>query len=135
MIEAQVLEKDQDPSLGHYLQEWLAHARGRVRATTYTGYEYLIRVHAVPALGEVPLSELSPLHFQRLSCDEGVGGSVLSTWALLGIWLIPAGQRVLGTPHRPTVSMKLGDSITPSTIRDRSCQQRGSLPPHPRSRS
>ena len=42
------------------------HARGRVRATTYTGYEYLIRVHAVPALGDVPLSELSPLHFQRL---------------------------------------------------------------------
>src|SRR5438128_11278047 len=66
MVEAQVLGEDQDPSLDHYLHEWLAHARGRVRATTYTGYEYLIRVHAVPALGEVPLSELSPLHFQRL---------------------------------------------------------------------
>ena len=66
MIEAEVLDRDQDPSLGHYLHEWLSHARGRVRATTYTGYEYLIRVHAVPALGEVRLSELSPLHFQRL---------------------------------------------------------------------
>src|SRR2546427_11935252 len=66
MIEAQVLGEDQDPSLDRYLHEWLAHARGRVRATTYTGYEYLIRVHAVPALGEVRLSELSPLHFQRL---------------------------------------------------------------------
>ena len=66
MIEAQVLGEDQDPSLDRYLHEWLAHARGRVRATTYTGYEYLIRVHAVPALGDVPLSELSPLHFQRL---------------------------------------------------------------------
>src|SRR5712691_540857 len=66
MIEAQVLGEDQDLSLDRYLKEWLAHARGRVRATTYTGYEYLIRVHAVPALGEVPLSELSPLHFQRL---------------------------------------------------------------------
>jgi hypothetical protein len=43
MIEAQVLERDQDSSLGHYLKEWLAHARGRVRATTYAGYEYLIR--------------------------------------------------------------------------------------------
>jgi len=66
MIEAPVLGKDQDTSLGHYLQEWLAHARGRVRATTYAGYEYLIRCYAVPALGEVPLSELSPLHLQRL---------------------------------------------------------------------
>ena len=60
MIEAAVLGKDQDSSLGHYLKEWLAHARGRVRATTYAGYEYLIRCHAVPALGEVPLTELSP---------------------------------------------------------------------------
>ncbi len=66
MIEALVLGEDQDPSLDRYLQEWLAHTRGRVRATTYAGYEYLIRIHAVPALGEVPLSELSPLHFQRL---------------------------------------------------------------------
>src|SRR2546427_6814859 len=66
MIEAQVLGEDQDPSLDRYLHEWLAHARGRVRATTYTGYEYLIRVHAVPALGEVRLSELSPLHIQHL---------------------------------------------------------------------
>src|SRR6266699_4877540 len=66
MIEAQVLGEDQDPSLDHYLHEWLSHARGRVRVTTYSGYEYLIRVHAVPALGDVRLSELSPLHFQRL---------------------------------------------------------------------
>src|SRR5438093_6164487 len=66
MIEARVLVKDQDLSLGLYLKEWLAHVRGRVRATTYQGYEYLIRIHAAPALGEVSLSELSPLHFQRL---------------------------------------------------------------------
>src|SRR2546422_8356328 len=66
MIEAQVLGKDQDSSLGHYLKEWLAHTRGRVRASTYRGYESLIRCYALPALGEVPLLELSPLHLQRL---------------------------------------------------------------------
>ena len=66
MIEAAVLGKDQDPPLGYYLQQWLAHARGRVRATTYQGYESLIRCYALPALGEVPVSELSPLHLQRL---------------------------------------------------------------------
>jgi len=44
MIEARVLVKDQDRSLDHYLKEWLAHVRGRVRATTYQGYEYLIRI-------------------------------------------------------------------------------------------
>src|SRR5438445_514455 len=41
MIEAQVLGEDQDPSLDRYLKEWLAHARGRVRVTTYAGYEIL----------------------------------------------------------------------------------------------
>src|SRR5881409_3723950 len=66
MIEAQALGKVQDPSLGHYLKEWLAHTRGRVRASTYRGYESLIRCYALPALGEVPLLELSPLHLQRL---------------------------------------------------------------------
>ncbi|MGH2661038.1 MAG: N-terminal phage integrase SAM-like domain-containing protein [Actinomycetota bacterium] len=57
MIEAAVLGKDQDLSLGQYLQEWLAHARGRVRVSTYRGYESLIRCYALPALGEVRLSE------------------------------------------------------------------------------
>src|SRR5437870_344442 len=66
MIEAQVLVKDQDLSLDHYLKEWLAHTAGRVRPTTYRGYEYLIRCYALPALGEVPLNEVSPLHVQHL---------------------------------------------------------------------
>jgi integrase len=66
MIEAAVLEAENDPSLALYLKEWLSHARGRVRATTYKGYECLIRCYALPALGEIPLSELSPLHIQRL---------------------------------------------------------------------
>ncbi len=88
MIEAQVLEQDQDPCLGHYLQEWLAHARGRVRATTYGGYEYLIRVHAVPALGEIPLSELSPLHFQRLYSSLLVSERHLSAGTVLNLHLV-----------------------------------------------
>jgi hypothetical protein len=88
MIEAHVLEKDQDPSLGNYLKEWLAHARGRVRVTTYSGYEYLIRVHAVPALGEVPLSELSPLHFQRLYSSLLAPERHLSAGTVLNLHLV-----------------------------------------------
>src|SRR5712691_1767183 len=66
MIEAAALATDQDPCLGHYLGEWLAHTRGRVRATTYQGYESLVRCYALPAIGEIGLSELTPLHLQRL---------------------------------------------------------------------
>jgi integrase len=88
MIEAQVLDKDQDPSLGHYLKEWLAHTRGRVRATTYDGYEYLIRCHAVPALGQVRLSELSPLHFQRLYSSLLTPERHLSAGTVLNLHLV-----------------------------------------------
>jgi integrase len=57
-----------DPGLtvGVFLEEWLAHARGRVRAATYEGYEALIRCHALPSLAEVPLVDLAPLRLQRL---------------------------------------------------------------------
>jgi len=42
------------------------HTRGRVRVTTYEGYEGLIQLHAIPRLGQVPLPRLSPLHIQRV---------------------------------------------------------------------
>jgi integrase len=53
-------------TVGSYLGIWLAHIRGRVRGTTYEGYEALVRLHALPRLGELPLAELHPLHIQRL---------------------------------------------------------------------
>jgi len=88
MIEAAVLGKDQDPSLGHYLQEWLAHTRGRVRTTTYRGYESLIRCYAVPALGEVQLSEIFPLLIQRLYASLLVPERRLSAGTVLNLHLV-----------------------------------------------
>jgi integrase len=88
MIEAGVLGKDQDLSLDYYLREWLAHTRGRVRATTYRGYESLIRCYALPALGEVPLSELSPLHLQRLYSSLLVPERRLSAGTVLNLHLV-----------------------------------------------
>src|SRR3990170_4354743 len=88
MIEASVLGKDQDPSLGHYLQEWLAHTRGRVRATTHRGYESLIRCYALPALGELPVSELPPLHLQRLYSSLLVPERRLSAGTVLNLHLV-----------------------------------------------
>ncbi|OFW72092.1 MAG: hypothetical protein A2Y55_12560 [Actinobacteria bacterium RBG_16_68_12] len=78
------------PSLGSYLDGWLAHVAGRVRAKTWQGYECVIRLYAVPALGEVPLAEVSPLHLQRLYAsllsDRGrplSGGTVLNLHLVL----------------------------------------------------
>ena len=88
MIEAGVLAEPQDRSLDDYLQEWLAHTRGRVRATTYQGYASLIRLYASPALGEVPLSELSPLHLQRLYSSLLVPERHLSAGTVLNLHLV-----------------------------------------------
>jgi len=57
---------DAELSVREYLSDWLAHVRGRVRASTYEGYEVMLRLHAVPALGDLPLGALTPLHLQRL---------------------------------------------------------------------
>jgi integrase len=52
-----------------YFAQWLAHAKGRVRAKTYDGYIGLLRLYAIPALGPVPLKELRPLVLQGLYSD------------------------------------------------------------------
>jgi integrase len=54
------------PTVGEYLVQWLAHMRGRVRPNTHQGYETLIRVHALPALGALGLGDLASLDLQRL---------------------------------------------------------------------
>jgi hypothetical protein len=53
-------------TLGAYLAQWLDHARGRVRAKTLDGYEALIRLYALPALGQIALVDLNPLGLQGL---------------------------------------------------------------------
>src|SRR5438552_11603455 len=73
---------------GEYLKQWLAHAKGRVRPTTYEGYEALIRLHALPAIGEILLGELTPLDLQGLYAsllsERGLsGGTVLNMHLVL----------------------------------------------------
>ncbi len=71
---AEVFSTGEDLTVGAYLSRWLAHAKGRVRAKTYEGYECLIRLYAIPALEAVPLKLLGPMQIQRLY-DETLSGS------------------------------------------------------------
>src|SRR6266487_3550997 len=99
-----------------YLHQWLSHARARVRPKTYEGYEGVIRLYASPALGEIPLARLHPLHLQRLYgalTERGLaGGTVLNLhlvltqalaqavrWGLLGA--NPAAGAQPPRPRRP----------------------------------
>jgi integrase len=64
--EATLEEGSETLSFESYAEAWLDHVRARVRPTTYRGYEGLIRGYVIPALGQVPLQSVRPLHIQRL---------------------------------------------------------------------
>lgn len=52
--------------VGEYLQSWLEQTKGpSLRPSTMRSYEYLIRKHIVPALGNTVLSRLTPDQVER----------------------------------------------------------------------
>lgn len=55
--------------VAEFLNIWLAHVRERVRATTYEGYESLLRCHVPHELGPQPLTDVSPLDLQRMYAE------------------------------------------------------------------
>jgi len=71
-----VLPPPERLTVGQFLQRWLADVvRPRVRATTYEGYERLVRRHLEPSLGRRPLAKLSPADVAacyRALLDQGL---------------------------------------------------------------
>lgn len=51
-------------TVGEYLGAWLESKRN-IRASTWRQYEFLIRCHIVPHLGQLPLTRLEPRHIDR----------------------------------------------------------------------
>jgi integrase len=118
-------------TVGEFLVAWLRHVRGRVRASTYDGYESLVRCHAIPGVGSVALVELEPLCLQdlyaRLLLPAATGraglsaGSVRNLHLVLGQafgqavrWRLVAASPALGAqpprarrPHRVVVDPPL----------------------------
>ena len=50
----------------HFLDSWLESVRPSLRPRTWTRYEELLRLHAVPEIGHLPLARLTPQRVQRL---------------------------------------------------------------------
>jgi hypothetical protein len=67
-------------TVGGFLNRWLAHMRGRVRPRTYVGYESLLRLNAIPAIGEIPLTALRPLDLQHLYATLLAPDRGLASW-------------------------------------------------------
>ncbi|HEV2590455.1 MAG TPA: site-specific integrase [Gaiellaceae bacterium] len=77
-------------SVREFLEGWLAHMRGRVRRGTFEGYESLVRLHALPTLGELELIAVTPLRLQRLYGEllAGDGGRALAGGSVLNLHLV-----------------------------------------------
>jgi integrase len=65
-------------TLGAYLERWVADVRN-LRPATRHAYANAIDYHLVPAIGDVRLGELAPLHVERMlsQVGEGVGPKTL----------------------------------------------------------
>ena len=60
------VRKPERRTVAAYLDEWLDEARSHLRPRVWQRYEQYVRVHAVPALGAVKLTDLEPTDLQRL---------------------------------------------------------------------
>jgi integrase len=61
-------------TVDQYLDRWLAHIRGSLRARTVARYTALLRDHVRPCLGARPLKQLTPLEIQAVYDRLAVAG-------------------------------------------------------------
>ncbi len=62
-------------SFGELLDYWLeSFVRSRVKPRTYENYEYVVRMHLRPSLGNVKLDKLRSTHLQNLYADKLASG-------------------------------------------------------------
>jgi integrase len=57
-------------TVAQFLKSWLEAVRPSIRERTWVRYEQYVRLHAVPDLGKLPLTRLTPQHLQRLYSDR-----------------------------------------------------------------
>jgi integrase len=101
-------------TMGPFLREdWLPGLRAQVRPTTWAEHHSKVEVHLVPALGHVPLQQLTPGHLNALYADlleRGlsartvlhVHASIRRALADATRWgLIPRNVALLASPPRP----------------------------------
>jgi len=66
-LEAGTLSDSRGLTVGEFLDQWLQEVvRPNVRAWTFAGYEVHVRLHLKPAIGNLALDKLAPMHVQQL---------------------------------------------------------------------
>src|SRR5436190_4340846 len=62
--------KRKGPTAAQFFEEWLASIAHSVKPSTLSRYEIFVRLHAIPAFGDVRLRNLSPGDLERLYATE-----------------------------------------------------------------
>lgn len=65
--------------LAEYAQQWLAGIKGSVKPRTWDWYEMIMRVHIIPHLGHLSLSQLTPMYVQTAYRELRESGASAST--------------------------------------------------------
>ena len=60
--------------VANYLRTWLDEVEDSVSEKTWIGYEYVVRVHIIPALGDLKLADLRPQHIEGFYAALRKGG-------------------------------------------------------------
>ncbi len=106
-------------TVARYLEGWLEAVRPSLRPRTWERYRQYVRIHAVPVIGAVPVSRLSPQHLQRLYADRLEAGLSSTSVAHLHAVL----HRALGQAARwGQVARNVADLVTRPRIARREPQ-------------
>lgn len=116
------------PTVAEFLRSWLeTSVKPRVRPLTYAGYRVNVEKHLVPALGKIPLDQLTPQNVQEMMNHDLATGlspksvvyihQVLRTALGLAVRWDIVSRNVARLVDRPRVQRKPINPLTPDEAR------------------
>lgn len=61
------IDKSTSPTMKMWIHTWLwEYKKNSIKSTTFEQYETILRVHAIPKIGDIKVSQLKPEHLQKL---------------------------------------------------------------------
>ena len=71
-----------DITFERWLQEWLDEKKKNVAYRTWQGYESIVRVHLIPTMGKIKLSDIKPYHITKYLAEKRENGRINSEGGL-----------------------------------------------------
>lgn len=93
-------------TVGQFLREWLEKHESNVRPTSFKGYREIVDLHLVPAMGAIPLRELTPLHVQGYFTSKLQGKKDAN-----GKWVAKPLAQATVRKHRAILREALGHAV------------------------